>query len=188
MKLPKPTQYGFSLFKPASAGAVVKKLSGFSLIWQRGRSQIGFSLIEVLFAVTFLVLVGLAMMALNAASSRLVTTAELKVSAQALADEAINFISLQKKTLPTSGGSSFATTYNSCIDGGRICYLSCPATISQGCTLSQTRSTIQIGQSKLSYERQVTMKTVPTNQYLVKVTTSWGNGLGRQLTLSQLLQ
>lgn len=152
-------------------------------------SRRGFSLIEVLFAVTFLVLVGMAMITLNAASSRLVATSELKVSAQALADEAINFIALQKKTLPSGGGpGSFAATYAACIDGGKTCYVNCPTTITASCTLTPTATAIQIGQSKLSYSRLVNITSVPTNQYLVKVKTSWGSGIGRQITINQLLQ
>ena len=149
--------------------------------------QRGFSLIEVLFAVSFLVMVGVAMATLNAAASRLITGTEIRVEAQALNEQALAFVALQRRTM----GSEFATNYSGCITGTKgpkTCYVYCPPTqVDVSCTLTPTRKATTLGINKLQYVPSVLIKTTGT-KYTVIATTSWGSGINRQITASQLIQ
>ncbi len=144
----------------------------------------GFSLIEVLFAVLFLVMVGLAMSAVNAAAARLITAAELKITAYALSDEAISYIALQKKTLSAADFTTLITAPG-CLSSG--CYVFCPTDISQSCSLSSTLKTVKLSQNNLQFTRKMTMATVSTNQYLVNLTTSWGSGKNKQVAVGEII-
>src|SRR3989344_2928106 len=105
----------------------------------------GFSLIEVLFAIVFLILVGVAMASLNNAAARLTETTELKQIALGLNEQSLSFVALEKRTKR----AAFATSYPNCV-AGQTCYVICPTGASPTCTLQlqTTRATLQIGTSK----------------------------------------
>jgi Tfp pilus assembly protein PilV len=144
----------------------------------------GFSLIEVLFSVLFLVMVGLAMSAVNAAAIRLVSAAELKVAAYGLSDEAVGYIALQKKTLSAANFTTLVTNAG-CLASG--CYVYCPTDITQACSLSSTIKTVKLGQNSLQFSRRMTMATISANQYLVTMTTSWGAGRSKQIVVGEII-
>lgn len=150
----------------------------------------GFSLIEVLFAVAFLILVGVAMASLNNAAARLTETTELKQMALGINEQSLAFVSLAKRTM----GSAFATTspYKECIsaDGSTTCYVICPTgTTNPTCALvlQATKATLQIGTSKLQFEPKVVIRPTGTS-YLVNATTSWGKGAQKQMTTARIIE
>lgn len=149
-----------------------------------------FSLIEVLFAIVFLILVGVAMAALNNAAARLTETTELKQIALGLNEQSLAFIALTKRTM----GANFATTqpYQGCL-GGVSCYVICPPTdTSQPCVLKPTnaKEAVKIGTSKLQFTPAVIIRVAEgsTNRYLVNATTSWGKGSQKQLTTARIIE
>lgn len=146
--------------------------------------QKAFSLIEVLFAITFLVLVGVAMISLNSAAARLTAASEIKQVALGLNEQAISFIALEKRTK-----SDFATIYDDCIGGGKVCYVDCPEDIKTDCTITPTRSSIQLGANKLQFSQSITIiPTGSTGQLLINVTSSWGSGPRSQLSTARVVE
>jgi Tfp pilus assembly protein PilX len=144
----------------------------------------GFSLIEVLFAIVFLILVGVAMAALNNAAARLTETTELKQMALGLNEQSIAFVALEKRTK----GAAFAAAYPNCV-AGQTCYVVCPTGVSPNCTLQlqNTKATLQIGTSKLQFEPRVVIRPTGTS-YLVNATTAWGSGGQKQLTTARIIE
>lgn len=143
-----------------------------------------FSLIEVLFAIVFLILVGVAMAALNNAAARLTETTELKQMALGLNEQSIAFVALEKRTK----GSAFAAAYPNCV-AGQTCYVVCPTGTSPTCTLQlqNTKATLQIGTSKLQFEPRVIIRPTGTS-YLVNATTAWGKSGQKQLTTARIIE
>ncbi|MEK7201952.1 MAG: hypothetical protein AAB669_00235 [Patescibacteria group bacterium] len=149
-----------------------------------------FSLIEVIFAIAFLIMVGVAMATLNNAAARLTETTELKQIALGLNEQSLSFVALEKRTK----GANFATTYGTpappgldCIGEGKTCYVVCPVDTSGSCVLQKTKATIQIGTSKLQFVPSVVIRLTGTS-YLVNATTSWGKGVQRQMTTARIIE
>lgn len=145
----------------------------------------GFSLIEVIFAIAFLIMVGVAMATLNNAAARLTETTEIKQIALGLNEQSLSFVALEKRTK----GSDFVEIYDSCIsvDGSETCYVVCPPDTSQNCALQITKATIQIGTSKLQFVPSVLIRPTGTS-YLVNASTSWGKGKQRQMTTARIIE
>lgn len=148
-----------------------------------------FSLIEVIFAIAFLIMVGVAMATLNNAAARLTETTELKQIALGLNEQSLSFVALEKRTK----GTNFATTYGpplagiDCIGEGKTCYVVCPVDTSLSCVLQKTKATLQVGTSKLQFESSVVIRSTG-NSYLVNATTSWGKGVQRQMTTARIIE
>lgn len=147
-----------------------------------------FSLIEVLFAIAFLIMVGVAMISLNSAATRLTEASEVKQVALALNEQAIAFLALEKKTL-----ANFSDTYGvSCIGvngAEKTCFVNCPEDITQNCTLSADRSSIQLGANKLQFAQSVSLvETGSSGQLLVKSTSTWGTGSRNRLTTARVIE
>lgn len=148
----------------------------------------GFSLVEVIFAIAFLVLVGVAMATLNNAAARITETTELKQIALGLNEQSLSFVALEKRTK----GTGFVTAYGpspgiDCIGEGKTCYVVCPVDTSGSCVLQKTKATLQIGTSKLQFEPKVVIRSTDTS-YLVNATTSWGKGTQRQMTTARIIE
>jgi len=152
----------------------------------------GFSLIEVVFAAAFLIMVGVAMMALNAAASRLVTTAELKMTAEGLNEEALNVMALKKKTLTATDAFQTTDGTSSCV--GASCYVVCdPQTIDQACSIVKTPQGVRVTTSRNTYTTEIKISTLTNvdadkNKYLVIALTSWGSGINKQLKGARILE
>ncbi|MCR4277961.1 MAG: hypothetical protein NUV80_07070 [Candidatus Berkelbacteria bacterium] len=157
----------------------------------------GFSLIEVIFAIAFLVLVGVAMATLNNAAARLTETTELKQIALGLNEQSLAFVALEKRTK----GANFATAYGpspgiDCIGTDKTCYVVCPPNETNptcGLIIQKTKSSLQVGTSKLQFVPSIVIReaygTSGTNKrYLVNATTSWGKGVQRQMTTARILE
>lgn len=152
-----------------------------------------FSIIEVLFAVSFLIMVGMAMISLNAAALKLISSTEIKTVANGLNEESIAVVALLKKTDPNFATTIGPNNLNCTATGG--CFVDCsPTKLDQVCTLTKTSSPVQLGSSRLQFVRNVVI-TVPTggtksgaNQYSVTAKVSWGNGEARQSSISQYLE
>lgn len=161
----------------------------------------GFSLIEVIFAIAFLIMVGVAMATLNNAAARLTETTELKQIALGLNEQSLSFVALEKRTK----GATFETTYSAnptiCITpNGQTqvisCYVVCPPDeTSPTCTLKiqTTKSSLQVGTSKLQFVPSVVIReasgtTGANKRYLVNATTSWGKGVQRQMTTARIIE
>lgn len=143
-----------------------------------------FSLIEVLFAVTFLIMVGLAMTALNSAAARLVSTGEVKVAGYALNNQSLAYITILRK----AKGDRFEDFYSATCALGSTCYLACPQdNLNQACSLSPTPKAVQLGRSRLQYIPEIKV-TKTGSSYLVFARTSWGKGVNRSVVSSQLLE
>ena len=150
-----------------------------------------FSLIEVLFAITFLILVGVAMATLNNTASRLTEATELKDTALALNEQSLSFIALARRT-----NANFATTapYQNCISLSAQtppvpCYVICPVITTQSCTLQSTKAAVTIGTNKLQFTPSVLIRPTGANgRYLVNATVSWGAGVSKQLTLARIIE
>lgn len=150
----------------------------------------GFSLIEVIFAIAFLIMVGVAMASLNNAAARLTETTELKQIALGINEQSLSFVALEKRTK----GADFAITYGSppgidCIGTDKTCYVVCPTGSSPDCTLQlQTaKAAVKIGTSKLQFVPSVIIRSTGTS-YLVNATTSWGKGVQRQMTTARIIE
>lgn len=140
----------------------------------------GFSLIEVLFAVTFLILVGVAMSSLNSAAARLVTAGETKLSAYALNEQTLAYLTILRK----SQGPSFSIAPCSV---GATCYVSCPTTLAATCSLATEPKAVQLGRSRLQYVSEVRV-TLSGTSVLLLAKTSWGRGANRSVVSSQLVE
>lgn len=146
----------------------------------------GFSLIEVIFAIAFLIMVGVAMATLNNAAARLTETTELKQIALGLNEQSLSFVALEKRTKGNAPITGFAAAYPNCV-AGQTCYVACPSDTSQNCALQVTKATVQIGTSKLPFVPSVVIRSTGTS-YLVNATTSWGKGVQRQMTTARIIE
>jgi len=147
----------------------------------RRHSLVGFSLVEVLFAVSFLVMVGLAMSALNSAAARLITTTELKVAAYAMNDQSLAYVAILRK----ANGAAFSVAPCSL---GTPCYVVCPAdNLAANCSFSVTPKAVQLGRNRVQFVPEVKV-TQTGSSYLVLAKTSWGRGQNRSVISSQLLE
>lgn len=117
------------------------------------------------------------MSTLDTAALRLVTASELQVTAYGLNDEALAFVAIQKKT---------QLNFPSPCVTGSSCYVVCPVDLT-ACSLSTSRSSVQVGQSRLQYTREVTINP-DGNHYVVTAKTSWGSGANKQVTAIQLIE
>lgn len=143
----------------------------------------GFSLIEVLFAITFLILVGVAMASLNTVAARLTAATELKQVALSLNEQAISFVALEKRTK-----TNFAASYPDCA-AGQTCFVVCPTDTSQPCVLQAQKASIKVGTALLQFTSQVVIRpTGAFGRYLVNATAIWGNGISRQATLARIVE
>jgi len=150
----------------------------------------GFSLLEVLFSVAFLILVGLAVIALNVASLRLITSSETKTTAYALNDEAISYLAVLFHTKSIAEFETLVLGEKDC-DGPSGCYLRCSVTqLNQECSLEQMPDTVQLGRSRLSFVRQLRVSETPagSDKYLVHTSVSWGSGINREIQASYFLE
>lgn len=147
-----------------------------------------FSLIEVIFAIAFLIMVGVAMATLNNAAARITETTELKQIALGLNEQSLSFVAIEKRTK----GAGFVIAYGpspgiGCIGEGKTCYVVCPVDTSEDCVLQATKATLQVGTSKLPFEPSVIIRSTGTS-YLVNATTSWGKGVQRQMTTARIIE
>lgn len=144
----------------------------------------GFSLIEVLFAVAFLMMIGVGMTTLNAAASRLIAIAEIKTIALALNEQAAAYMSLAKKTNSAAFGDQFSDCY------GTGCYLLCPNNVSEDCGVIESRRAFQVGNSKLQFAIFMNVRAIDlsSSSELLTVTSSWGQGSSRQLRTVHILE
>lgn len=157
-----------------------------------GRFEGGFSLIEVLFAVTFLVLVGVAMASLNNAAARLTETTELKQIALGLNEQSLAFVALEKRTK----GGTFASAYSGCITPNQLpqltCYVVCQTGKNPDCQLKlqPEKATVPVGTSKLQFASSLVIREAheAPGRYLVNATTSWGKGTSRQMTTAIIVE
>lgn len=152
----------------------------------------GFSLIEVLFAITFLILVGVAMVSLNNAAARLTATTELKQIALGLNEQSLAFVALKKRTLGNDPLTGFAKTYATCV-AGQTCYVVCPPNSGNSSTcplqIQTTKATLNVGTAKAPFTPTVVIRpTGAGGRYLVNATTSWGKGVQKQLTTARIIE
>lgn len=143
----------------------------------------GFSLIEVLFAVAFLVMVGLAMTALNAAALKVIVSNEITTTASVLNDEALAYLALQRKV---TSHDEFMETIKAVGCDSDGCFVNCPITLTSGCTLEKTPAPVSLGRSKLSFRREVHIAEA-SNGVTARATTRWGTGVRNQATAYQFL-
>ncbi|QQG49829.1 MAG: hypothetical protein HZB70_03465 [Candidatus Berkelbacteria bacterium] len=148
------------------------------------RRKKAFSLIEVVFAVSFLIMVGVAMSSLNSAASRLVTTAETKGAAYALNEQSLSYVTILRESL----GDTFKQTYESSCVLGETCYVACSQdNLAQNCTLNADPKPVQLGRSRLQFVPEINVINTGNN-YLVVAKTTWGKGANRSVVSSQLLE
>lgn len=147
------------------------------------KTQPAFSLIEVLFAVAFLVMVGLAMTALNAAALKVIVNNEITTTASVLNDEALAYLALERKVRSNEEFMAFVGGANCTTTG---CFVSCPATLMSGCTLGETAAPVTVGRSRLSFRRELLISASGTG-VTARVTTRWGTGIRNQSTAYQFL-
>jgi hypothetical protein len=134
-----------------------------------------FSLIEVAIAVALLVLVGVGILAVNTAVSRLVSDAEVISAAYALNEESVVVAGLQKK-MRAASFESYLTTDKDC-KSGEGCFVSCPIeSLSTNCELTGTAAPVRLGRTRISYVRKVIISGDTASGYTVQATTSWGSG------------
>lgn len=149
----------------------------------------GFSLIEVLFAIVFLLIVGVGVTALNNAASRLIETTELKIMALSLNEQSVAYTALKKRTLGTAGFNALISC-TPAVGTDCVRYVLCPATPGQECVISSQAGSVQVGSAKISFQPKVTFKADPEggDKLLVVATTSWGRGIQRQIISSQIIE
>jgi len=154
-------------------------------------AKLGFSLIEVLFAVTFLIMVGLATTALNTAVLKVIVNNEITTTASVLNDESLAFVALERKVRAkgtTPGNGDFLTFIEkSNCHQTTGCFVSCPvADLSQSCSLEKNAVPVVLGRSRLRYTQAVTIVLVGSG-FSIKTTTRWGNGARDQATAHQFI-
>jgi len=150
-----------------------------------------FSLLEVLFSITFLVIVGTAVLSLNVATLKLITNSEIKTTAQALNDEVTSFLAVKYRADITSSKTNFAALIKGlnwdCTDSNG-CYLNCSSDdLSQDCSVGEAKAGSQLGRSRLVYYRQLFLSPQPSG-YTTRIEISWGNSFGNQIVSSYTLQ
>jgi len=146
-----------------------------------------FSLIEVVFASAFLIMVGVAMMALNNAASRLIATAELKMTAEGFNEQAINYLALTKRTATLNTNPFILASTVDC--ALQTCYVVCdPLDLSTSCALKSESEGVRVSTSKNTFTTEVVISSLASSKYLVVAKTSWGNGLNRQLKGARILE
>jgi hypothetical protein len=158
---------------------------------KNNRRKAGFSLLEVVFATTFLIMVGVAMVSLTVTALKLSDAAEVTTTATTLNEETLSIVALIRRT----AGSNFQNLIGSAgagCDSGNGCYLDCPISpLNYNCQLSTTPVPVTLGRSELRFIRQVkiTLRTdTPSgDKYLVRATTIWGSGPSRQAVSALLL-
>jgi|GEM_PF-2087841 len=151
----------------------------------------GFSLLEVLFSVAFLIMVGLGIIALNVSSLRLVVDSETKTVAYALNDETIAHLRLMIERLDLEGLGGFRDTTSICTPDTGGCYLSCPEQLDASCSLQETPAPIQLGRSRLTFIRHVKVSEIQpsgSGKFLVQTATSWGTGISRSIQANYFLE
>ncbi len=154
----------------------------------------GFSLIEVIIAVALLVMVGTAMSVLNATAVKLMVSNETLTTAYALNDEGLAYLTLQRHN-PDTAFDDLITDLSSpscstLSETGCTVYISCPETISGGCTLfgvGNKPAGIQLGRSKLTFHRSMLVKKVNADDYSVEAVTSWGNSVSQQVKVIKFI-
>lgn len=152
------------------------------------RKQYAFTLIEVLFAISFLIMVGVALSALNSAATRFVTATELKTSGNGLNEQALAVVSLLAKT-----DSNFYNNYVSASGvrkcGTADCYLICPENVAMACSIETTKQSIRLGENRMPFTTLVKIKEITgTTSYSVSAATSWGNGTRDQVSAAQIIE
>lgn len=142
-----------------------------------------FSLIEVLFAVAFLIMVGLAMTALNTAALKVIVNNEITTTASVLNDEALAYVALARK----AGVDEFSELMKAagCDDIG--CFVNCPTSLGSGCTLEKSPAPVTLGRSKLSFKRELLIRLPSSGGMTVKATVRWGTGIKNQATAYRFL-
>lgn len=154
------------------------------------KQKAGLSIIEVIFAISFLAIVGIAMLILSTTALRLSSTNDRSAAATSLNQEALTVVMMTRRA-----DANFAQTINSLGCSGAGCYLSCPSVpLSGACQLSATASPIVLGDDRTRYQRQVKIEPIigegepgqgpSTIGYAVQTTTSWGAGLNRKVSAS----
>lgn len=139
----------------------------------------GFSLIEAVFAIAFLVLVGVAMSVLSSSALGITSRTEVKATAASLNEEALSIIALKRRSNPSF---SQEIVDNNCSTGG--CYLNCPTNpLNAACEFSPNDSPITVGANKVPFHRRIQVETQGSG-YLVTSTTSWGSGANKQIRAS----
>lgn len=144
----------------------------------------GFSLIEVVFAISFLIMVGVAMTVLNAAAARLIALSEIRMTALGLNEQAKSFVALEKRL------NGLNARFPQHTDPNSEYYVLCDADeVSQGCTVSPDRQSQFIGRARINYTTRVSFVQIAgTTQYIVRATTAWGGGGARQIVTGQVLE
>lgn len=138
----------------------------------------GFSLIEAVFAIAFLVLIGVAMSVLSSSALDITSRTEVKATAVSLNEEALSIIALKRRSNPNF---SQEIVENNCSSSG--CYLNCPTNaLNAVCEFSRLDSPITVGASKAPFHRRIQIE--QSSGYLVTSTTSWGTGTNKQIKAS----
>lgn len=145
----------------------------------------GFTLLEVLFAVAFLILVGVAMTVLNGAGLRLISNSELSTVATNLSEESVAYLTIIRHYNP----SAFDTTMSAygCSTGAG-CYVNCPTTMTSRCSLQSTPVYTTIGNYRVKFLRKILVtKAASGTHYILQSTISWGSSATTQEVIRQYL-
>lgn len=155
----------------------------------------GFTLLEVIFAVSFLVLLGMAIISLDLVGLKMMNESELKTVAYGLHDEARGFVKLCLKE-PTINGCEGVNGKKTELKNAQdiITFnVNCPFVDAtpENCTLSENETSIvSVGTSKLKYARTAKISradTVSSTPYTVIIKTEWGNGDRNNITTTELI-
>jgi len=155
----------------------------------------GFSLIEVLFVASFLAMIGVAIIALNAAALRLITSAEIHTVAHGLAQDAVSFI--ETRASPKKHSEFFSTYLPNCSASGGYydcnAYVICPvekATLGSACAISTTEEDVQVGRNRTRYVTAVNIVSSDAGGTKVNVrvmaTTSWSKRTADKVVVGKI--
>jgi hypothetical protein len=141
-----------------------------------------FSLIEVIFSASLLIMVGVAMASLNNAAARLVANSEIKLTAQGVNDQALAFLAIKyyQSNPKEDPCKNLATCFV-------VCDVNKFTNENDFCQVSVNREGIRLESFKQPLITQINIQQ-SDSQLLAVATTSWGNGIQRQIKGARILE
>lgn len=169
----------------------------------------GFSLLEVLFVVGFLVVIGVAITSLNRAALNLIVSAETRTVAHGVAEDGTAYLVAKAKAttyasfisglgLPAGTCTADAQGYYSSASPC-IVYISCPTAenatvhLTDPCVISATEKNVLVGISKLKFVTKVSISSSeaavspPQANIQLLTTTSWSKRVNERVVVGKAI-
>ena len=139
-----------------------------------------FTLLEVIFAISFLIMLAMAIISLDLIGLKMMNNTEIKTVAYALQDETSSFVQYCVNKSDAVGCEQVEALAPQATGTISTVYINCPVLKvdpnTNKCSLSNEPVSVTVGDSRLKYIRKVILKKKDDTNILVEISTSWGNG------------